>query len=133
MNDEVLRKLEEEIQESLDELCKLQVGSEEYERVFKDIKALQELKEQALLSDSKLDLEARKQELAERSALAESEEKKDAEKTARLGHWVTLVKAGMIAAGTVFCTAMTVNAEKTQVVTSRCVELVSKAKNLFER
>lgn len=129
---ETIEKINGEIEEGLRKLSTLQMGTDEYECVFQSVKALEDLKEKKLKAELDSELDTRKQELAERQAAAEEIDNEKKIKASRFEQIMGIVKTGVIVVGTIIGTVITVNAEQTQVISSKGIELFSKFKNVLK-
>ena len=129
--EDIINKLDEEIEAGFEKLAKLEHGSEEYEKLLKAIKTLEELKEQKQKTDSDLDRRERELLIEEEKAASELENKEADRKASRWEHTSAIIKTAIIGVFTVIGTIITVNAEQTQVISTKGVDLVSKAKNLI--
>lgn len=128
---DLVERIEEEMNQGFDQLKKLEVGSEEYNMVFKSIKELELLKSSHLDSELSRDLDERKMRIEENKATYVVVNNDIEDSDGKIERRTRIVEKVIGVVGSFVITLMVVRAEQTAIISSKAFDSLSKIKTIF--
>ena len=128
---DLVERIEEEMSQGFDQLKKLEVGSEEYNTVFKSIKELELLKSSHLDSELSRDLDERKMRIEENKATYVVVNSGIEDSDGKIERRTRIVEKVIGVVGSFVITLMVVRAEQTAIISSKAFDSLSKIKTIF--